>query len=64
MPPAFHEIEEHAKSLPPEERARLAEALHYNEMEAVYYLDECGESVVVAVAHHTRRPGYWVGRLK
>jgi putative addiction module component (TIGR02574 family) len=27
MSPAFHEIEEHAKSLPPEERARLAESL-------------------------------------
>ncbi len=25
--PAFHEIEEQAKSLPPEERARLAESL-------------------------------------
>ena len=31
---------------------------------SVYYLDECEEMVVVAVAHHTRRPGYWVGRLK
>jgi putative addiction module component (TIGR02574 family) len=27
MAPSFHEIEEHAKSLPPEERARLAESL-------------------------------------
>ncbi len=27
MSPAFHEIEEQAKSLPPEERARLAESL-------------------------------------
>lgn len=31
---------------------------------SVYYLDECGELVVVAVAHHARRPGYWAGRLK
>jgi putative addiction module component (TIGR02574 family) len=27
MSPSFHEIEEHAKSLPPEERARLAQSL-------------------------------------
>jgi putative addiction module component (TIGR02574 family) len=27
MAPSFHEIEEQAKSLPPEERARLAESL-------------------------------------
>jgi putative addiction module component (TIGR02574 family) len=27
MSPSFQEIEEHAKSLPPEERARLAESL-------------------------------------
>jgi hypothetical protein len=45
-------------------RELLAEVLHYNEMEAVYYLDECRELIVIAVAHHTRRPGYWVGRLK
>jgi toxin ParE1/3/4 len=31
---------------------------------SVYYLEEGGELIVVAVAHHARRPGYWVGRLK
>ncbi len=31
---------------------------------SVYYLDEGGEIVVVAVANHARLPGYWVGRLK
>jgi len=31
---------------------------------SVYYLDEGGEIVVMAVAHHARRPGYWIDRLK
>ncbi len=31
---------------------------------SAYYLEEGGEIVVVAVAHHSRRPGYWMDRLK
>ncbi len=31
---------------------------------SVYYLEEGGALIVVAVAHHARRPGYWVDRLK
>jgi toxin ParE1/3/4 len=31
---------------------------------SVYYLEEGGELIAVAVAHHARPPGYWVGRLK
>lgn len=30
---------------------------------SVFYLAERGEIIVVAVAHHARRPGYWIGRL-
>jgi len=30
---------------------------------SVVYLQETEGIVVVAVAHHARRPGYWVGRL-
>ena len=30
---------------------------------SVVYLHEIGGIVVVAVAHHARRPGYWIGRL-
>jgi len=30
---------------------------------SVYYLEEGEGIVVVAVAHHARRPGYWVSRL-
>ena len=31
---------------------------------SVYYLEEADGIVVVAVAHHARRPGYWISRLK
>jgi toxin ParE1/3/4 len=31
---------------------------------SLIYLDEEAGIVVVAVAHHTRRPGYWMDRLK
>jgi plasmid stabilization system protein ParE len=30
---------------------------------SVVYLEEAPGIVVVAVAHHARRPGYWIGRL-
>ena len=30
---------------------------------SVVYLQENGGIVVVAIAHHARNPGYWVGRL-
>jgi plasmid stabilization system protein ParE len=30
---------------------------------SVFYLAQGGEIVVVAIAHHARRPGYWSGRL-
>lgn len=31
---------------------------------SVIYLQETGGIVIVAVAHHARRPGYWVDRLE
>lgn len=31
---------------------------------SIYYLVETDAIVVVAVAHHARRPGYWIDRLK
>lgn len=31
---------------------------------SVFYLDETEGIVVVAVAHHARRPEYWAGRLE
>ena len=31
---------------------------------SVFYLPETERIVVVAVAHHARRPGYWAERLK
>jgi toxin ParE1/3/4 len=31
---------------------------------SVVYLQEGRRIVVVAVAHHSRRPGYWIGRLE
>lgn len=31
---------------------------------SVVYLQEDGGIVVVALAHHARRPGYWMGRLE
>jgi len=30
---------------------------------SVYYLEEPDAIVVVAVAHHARRPGYWTDRV-
>jgi plasmid stabilization system protein ParE len=30
---------------------------------SLVYLSDPGESVVVAVAHHRRRPGYWLDRV-
>jgi toxin ParE1/3/4 len=31
---------------------------------SLIYTIEHGELVVVAVAHHSRRPGYWIDRLR
>jgi toxin ParE1/3/4 len=31
---------------------------------SVVYLQDNGGIVVVALAHHSRRPGYWIGRLE
>lgn len=31
---------------------------------SVFYIQENGGMLVVAVAHHARRPGYWTDRLK
>jgi plasmid stabilization system protein ParE len=30
---------------------------------AIFYLVEAGVVVIVAIAHHKQRPGYWSGRL-
>lgn len=30
---------------------------------SVYFLEETDAIVVVAVAHHARRPGYWIDRV-
>jgi plasmid stabilization system protein ParE len=30
---------------------------------SLFYSVESGELLVLAVAHHRRRPGYWVGRV-
>jgi len=32
--------------------------------EQIIYLGERNEIVIVAVAHHKRRPGYWLRRLR
>lgn len=31
---------------------------------SIFYLENDAEIVVVALAHHSRRPGYWIDRLK
>jgi plasmid stabilization system protein ParE len=30
---------------------------------SLYYIREHGDLLILAVAHHRRRPGYWVGRV-
>ena len=31
---------------------------------SIFYVTEAGVIVIVAVAHHKRRPGYWLSRLR
>jgi len=40
-------------------RRRVLQRFPYS----IIYLDERSEIVIVAVAHHKRRPGYWLRRL-
>jgi hypothetical protein len=30
---------------------------------SLFYTIDSGDLLILAVAHHRRRPGYWVGRL-
>jgi len=43
----------------PEARRRVLRRFPYS----IVFLLEPAEIVIVAVAHHKRRPGYWIGRV-
>ncbi|MBI2568836.1 MAG: addiction module protein [Candidatus Schekmanbacteria bacterium] len=73
MSMSFEELEAEALELSLEERARLAKRLldsideppaadEAASIDQAWY--EESEIVVVAIAHHRRRPGYWQRRLK
>jgi toxin ParE1/3/4 len=43
----------------PDVRRRVLRRYPYS----IFYIVEDGVVVIVAIAHHKRRPGYWLGRL-
>ncbi len=49
---------ESAEEIQPGIRKRILRKFRYS---LVYSIEEDG-SLILAVAHHSRRPGYWVGR--
>ena len=58
MPRSFAEIEEQARQLPPDERARLAELILESLQETSFYRQDDTGIIIFAVAHHAWQPGY------
>jgi plasmid stabilization system protein ParE len=50
---------EAAPEIRPGIRRRMLQKFPYS----LFYTIESGDLLILAVAHHRRRPGYWVGRL-